>query len=545
MDRSRMTDNLLELCSVPSISGTESEIRIAERIRKMLLQIDYFRDNPENVVTHGVPRDAIGRTYVSAFMEGGSRTSKTLILLSHFDVVGVEEFGKLKEYAFNPVVYTDHLKKSAVSLPKEARADLESGDYLFGRGIMDMKYGIAADVEILHQIGRIRENFPGNILFLSVPDEEANSAGMLAAVEMLYSLRQTKQLDYIGCIVSEPHFPKYPGDSSKYIYTGAVGKLLPVFYCVGRETHVGEPFSGINPNLLSARIIQLIEQNPELSDCAGDFHVPTPVCLKHSDTKEDYSVQTPTAAYAYFNFMTVRSSPEEVLGKLKGVAREAFVSVLQDVAAKAKALERKTGSKPALPVIEPVVMTFEELFNLCRESQGKAFEAHMTDFIASCQTADLRQASLRIIREVHQFCPYRDPMIILSFAPPYYPHSEALQDDSKVMQVCRQLIRSAKEQYGETLSLEPYFPGLSDMSYLSVPAGTDLKRLKNNFPLWGSRYAIPLDLIAQLGIPFMNIGPLGKDAHKYVERLCLSYSFDVAAKLLYQAVLSFFDIDMA
>jgi len=50
-----------------------------------------------------------------------------------------------------------------------------------------------------------------------------------------------------------------------------------------------------------------------------------------------------------------------------------------------------------------------------------------------------------------------------------------------------------------------------------------------------------LDAIASLNIPFMNIGPLGKDAHKYTERINISYSFEIASKLVFEAVLSALD----
>jgi arginine utilization protein RocB len=91
--------------------------------------------------------------------------------------------------------------------------------------------------------------------------------------------------------------------------------------------------------------------------------------------------------------------------------------------------------------------------------------------------------------------------------------------------------------------LEPFFPGLSDMSYLGLPNNIDIESLKANLPLWGDRYTIPLDAIASLNIPFMNIGPLGKDAHKCTERLCVSYSFDNAARLVFEAVLSALDVN--
>jgi arginine utilization protein RocB len=487
--------------------------------------------------------DSSGRSYVHALMEGKLKSSKTVVLLSHFDVVDVGDYGANRDYAFKPIEYTELLMENSSRLSKEAKEDLFSEDYIFGRGTMDMKFGIALDVEIMYQIESKIDNFPGNILFLSVPDEENNSAGMLAAVKLLTSLKKEKGLEYVCCLVSEPHFPKYPGDNNKYIYTGTVGKLLPVFYCTGKETHAGDPFSGLNPNLLTAKIIEEIELNPDLADETGNFRVPAPVCLKQSATKTAYSVSTPASAYAYFNFMTVVSSPGEVLIKFKGIAEKAFEAVLHSIQSRADQLQALTGSKPELPNVKPMVITFQELYKMCLESRGKEFEEHMDTFIKEMPAADLREMSVNAVREVHKFCPYRDPLIVLFFAPPYYPHSGANRNNGKITEIAEYIIEKAKSEYGEQLSMEPFFPGLSDMSYLGLPGNIDTGNLKANFPLWGDKYTIPLDVIADLDIPFMNIGPMGKDAHKYTERLCMSYSFDKASGLVFDAVLLSLDVN--
>jgi len=542
MNIDRMKNLLIELCSVPSISETPGEIEMAEKIYETVMKMDYFKNNPANAGINPIKNDPFGRYYVHALMEGKPESKKTVILLSHFDVVNVEDYGAYKDYAFKPLEYTELLKKgSGISLSKEAEIDLASGDYIFGRGIMDMKFGLALDVEIMHQIENKLDNFPGNILLLSVPDEENNSAGMLASVELLAALKNEKGLEYVCCIVSEPHFPKYPGDSGKYIYSGAVGKLLPVFYCVGKETHAGDPFSGLNPNLLTAKIIEEIELNPDLSDVSASFRTPAPVCLKQSDTKNSYSVSTPAAAYSYFNFITVSSSPDEVLNRLKSISKKAFEEVLHSIENKAERLQALTGSKPKLPSVKPMVITFRELYKMCLEARGKEFDEHMESFIKNSPESDLRELSVDIVREAHKFCPYRDPMIVLFLAPPYYPHSGTSGQNGKIAEITEKIIKKANSKYGENLSPEPFFPGLSDMSYLGLPDNMDVESLKRNLPLWGDKYTIPLDAIASLNIPFMNIGPLGKDAHKYTERINISYSFEIASKLVFEAVLSALD----
>lgn len=544
MNTDRIRKLLFDFCGVPSISETPGEITMSRVLYEKVSELQYFKSNPGNIAINPIKGDSMSRTFFHALMEGGGGSRKTVILLSHFDVVDVSDYGSYKDYAFNPPEYTELLKKdNNISMSREAREDLQSGDYIFGRGTMDMKFGLALDVEIMYQIHDKLEYFPGNILLLSVPDEENNSAGMLAAVELLTQLKKEKGLEYECCLVSEPHFPKYPGDDNKYIYTGAIGKLLPVFFCFGKETHAGDPFSGFNPNLLTGKIIEKIELNPDLSDAVEGFRVPAPVCLKHSDVKAAYSVSTPAAAYAYFNFMTVISSPDEIIEKLRHIGEEAFLEVLHSIRTKADRLQTFTGSKPKLPEIKPMVVTFQELYAMSLEAKGDEFRQHMEDYMDKLPSVDLRELSLGIAREVHKFCPYRDPMIVLFFAPPYYPHSGLNKQSGKITAIADAIMKKAETEYGEKMTLEPFFSGLSDMSYLGLPENINTSNLKANFPLWGDRYTIPLDAIAGLNIPFMNIGPLGKDAHKYTERLCISYSFNKASKLVFEAALRALDIN--
>ena len=74
-------------------------------------------------------------------------------------------------------------------------------------------------------------------------------------------------------------------------YIGTVGKLMPTFFVVGKETHVGESFSGLDPNQIAAEITRRVNLNPEFSDVVeGEVTLP-PITLKQRDLKPEYSVQ--------------------------------------------------------------------------------------------------------------------------------------------------------------------------------------------------------------------------------------------------------------
>lgn len=537
MDKIRMKNNLLELCKVPSISETSGELLISQKLYDMLSEMNYFQMNSKHLYHLPISGDPYGRSFVAGLLRGNQKSSKTVILLSHYDVVAVEDYGSLKEHAFDPEKYTELLKSSNINLPEEARKDLASGDYLFGRGTMDMKFGIALDIEILHEVSKDLENFPGNILFLSVPDEEASSVGMLGAIEFLNQLKQKESLDYKCCIVSEPHFPAYEGDTSNYIYTGTVGKLLPVFYCIGKETHAGEPFAALNPNLLTAKLIEKIEQNPELCEQDRGCTTPAPVCLKSADTKTEYSVQTPTTAYAYFNLVTLKKTPIEIMDKLKSIATEAFEDALAEIKKKAVKWSEVTGDKLQLPKFMPTVITYSELLAQCKQLHGSSILQHMENFVKSSKLQDPRQLSIETIKELCKFSPHKDPMIVVFFAPPYYPSCSGIDHYPILDSLSKDIIQRAKTLDVELLQ-QPYFTGLSDMSYLGLPGSLDASAVASDFPVWGSRYSLPLEAMAELNIPFINLGPLGKDAHKYTERLCISYSFDKTAQLVLDTVMN-------
>lgn len=539
MDEKTLYRNLLELCAVPSVSESSGEKEMPEKLDGMLKRIRYFAENPEQVRVLPVPGDPCGRSYVCALMEGGRKSGKTVLLLSHFDVVGTEDFGIAKELAFDPEAYTAYLRRhTELELPEDARRDLAAGDWLFGRGTMDMKFGIAANLAVLEEAGAVLPELEGNLLFLSVPDEEANSAGMRAAAEFLQALRREKQLEYACCFVSEPHFPKFPGDGGKYIYTGTVGKLLPVFCCFGVTTHAGEPFSGLNPNLLTAKLTEALDCSPVYADSAKGTVSPPPVCLKQSDVKSEYSVQTPEMAYVYFNYMTLHKTPQEVMGEMLRAAETAFSDAFAVMRSRAESHARLTGGRCCAAVQEGKVLSWHALYEWCEKIHGAAFTEHMENLLNGAkgtETPDLRLLSVEMVREARKFCPYAGPMIVVLFAPPYYPHAAA-QENSPALPLCRSVQKIARERYGETLCHEPFFPGLSDMSYLGLSGDVRPAELAQDFPVWGSRYRIPLKAMAALNIPFLCFGPEGKDAHKRTERLHLPYAMHTAAPLLWDAV---------
>ena len=106
-------------------------------------------------------------------------------------------------------------------LDKDSRKDFESGEWLFGRGTADMKYGLALCIELLRHFsedGGIR----GKILYVAVCGEETNSEGMHGAVSFLNELALEKNLKYSAFLLTECYMmDDQSSDTNRYIHYGA------------------------------------------------------------------------------------------------------------------------------------------------------------------------------------------------------------------------------------------------------------------------------------------------------------------------------------
>ena len=519
-----------------SISGTKNERDMAKLIYDLLSDVPYFKKNKGNLFMEPIPEDSLERCFVCALVEGKEASKNTLILIGHMDTVDIQDFGSLKEYAFQPYEYTKRLDPDA--LPKDAREDLLSGKWLFGRGLMDMKSGVAMQMSLLEEYSE-KDDFDGNLLFLAVPDEESNSLGALAGVSFINKVIKKKGLNPVAVLDCEPDFGAYPGDDNRYVYIGTAGKLLPGFYFVGREAHVGESLAGINANLIAGEFLRRLDISTDLCDVVdGEVTLP-PTCLKYKDLKELYSAQTPVSSVAYYNLQTLKMSPKEALDKFRKIAEESIKWAVEKVRTEGEKYKKMSGLPVKINEYNPKVIMFSELYELAREAHGQEFEDHIKQCIDEWKldsSMDERDLNTKIVQEVHKFCPVREPMVVMFFSPPYYPHvglKGKNEFEKYLLDLTDKLMEKADKEFGEKVLKQKYFQGLSDLSYFALQDAEEVvEYLKPNMPSWGARYKIPVEEIRKLNLPVLNYGPHGRDPHKYTERVLLEYSYEKAPKLL-------------
>ncbi len=508
----------LQLTAFKSVTGTPGERDFAPFLKKLLSGWPVLQAHPENLWLERTLDDPHQRYSLFALVRGDG--PQTLLLTGHYDTVSTENYGPLEPLACNPEALRAALLKELRTASRgeedEVLQQLET-DFLPGRGLLDMKSGLAAGLGVLHAWSERAER-PGNLLFVAVPDEEVASHGMRSVVRQLPGVCRERELRLELAVNLDV-------SAEPALFLGSVGKLLPFVLFVGRPTHVGAPFGGVNPALLAADFATHIEANPAYGDAAGRAAYPAPPSVLYQrDNRSHYDVTTPTTAFCAVNVLTHHRSPSEVLAGFETLAGESLARCLALLNERHAEHAQRSGTEANIPpwsptVWSPTVLTFEMLLERARSLDEAATERVLRDTLPGAEIVERCNAVAQAL--VH-LVGLDGPAAVVGFAPPYYPRSEVNRErHGEVVE----LLKREVEQVG--VAVRPFFDGISDMSFFSpsddaaarafVAAHTPFARVETASPA---------------PCPVVNLGPWGHDYHQRLERVHAPYAFETLPELL-------------
>lgn len=479
----RARDIALALTSWPSVTGSPEEAAFAHRLAQYLSHFD-------KVWTSPIPGDH--RANVFALKRGRGR--RTIVLTGHFDVVPIADYGALEPLAFA----AERLLPETVARLRRtgenplALADFESGEFLPGRGLLDMKAGLAAGLAAM-------EAYRGdaNLLFLAVSDEEERSAGARAAAPLLPAIAEEHGLDIELVINLDAISDQGDGATGRVVALGSIGKQLVTALVIGKEAHACYPQDGANAAYLGAELLTEFELAPELGETSGSETAAPPTALHAKDLKSGYNVTTPAQCWLYWNTLQHRRSAAEVLDISLMLARRAM---------------KRAGHRLGRDI---PVMSYAELARRVPHD-----ELHrIAEKTAALTHLDLPERAKLMTAEVWAASGLSGPAVVMGFGAIPYP-AVSLSDAG-----LEDVIVKAAAEHG--LSSVRYFPGISDMSFLGEASG-DQSAVAANTPIWGSSFVMP----ESAGYPCINIGPWGRDYHHWLERLHAPYAFETLPRVL-------------
>ena len=524
MDRRRhLLELIKELVKIPSVTESAAESAPGLYIKERLEKLSYFRERPQNLQWIDTPLEGAAEKLRSLVVrvDAARTTKRTLLLIGHYDVVDIACYGDLIAHAFD----ADWLNKYFEA----------GGDDLYGRGTMDMKCGVALEIDLIEEFAADRSKFDVNLVFAFVGDEENSSAGMRGVLPALASM-QKEGLEFLAALNTEPGEAGHSGLVGPMVYLGTLGKLMPSFYVRGRDAHVGNYYDGYSAILAAARIVAHAEGNPNLADPLNGVSQPSWMCIDIRSLRDVYSVTVADRACAYFNCFTTRNTPADVMEQMKFIASTALEETTRQLAASYRSL-RESGYEGGAFLPPAVrVLTLAELTEAARKKVGPAFDNELKLFIESIPPGDMRARGIKAVDHIADLSGLEGPYAVCFFLPPWLPVRTDLTNkagDQAVAEAARAVGRELEALHGLKLTEIELFAGLCDLSYVGASVSEkDVEALSSNMPGWGSIYKIPLKEMQGFALPVVNLGPSGEEAHRKGERLHLRYSLDILPGLL-------------
>lgn len=523
-----------QLLSWPSEGGTAGEQTLALKLAGVLHELPYFTEHPDQLWRQ--PAWLGGPENIFALVRG--QGTRTVVLSGHFDTVTTDNYGPLAPLANRPEELREALLRSlragehsGESLSR-ALADLESGEFLPGRGALDMKSGLAAGLAVLeHWLSLPESERQGNLLLSYSPDEEDSSRGARAARSELAAAAQRWNLDIVAALNLDATSDQGDGSAGRAIYLGTVGKLLPIVCFVGRDTHAGFPFEGVSAHSMSAELMARLELNPVHSDEAHGEFAPPPVALESRDFRAHYDVTTPQRVWSAYNVLSHARTPKEVLELVMREAGAAMIVVLERHRAFARQAEQ------AFAEAEPQVITLGDLRDevlASRTSYSQEYDALLRELAAE---GNPLRASSRVMNWLLDRSERHGPFAVVGFGSLHYPHTHLSRHGA----AGERLLAAAEAVAARhDLQIRHYFAGISDMSFIGNPLDErTLQGLTRQLAAPTANFA-DVAVEGALRFPSVNLGPWGRDYHQWLERVHLPYAtqelpaalWDLAEQLL-------------
>ncbi|MDP2698659.1 M20/M25/M40 family metallo-hydrolase [Thalassospira sp.] len=531
----RTREIALQLTRWASVTTTADEAGFTDRLLGLLRDIPYFRDNPDDIAvidSHRVAGGTAMARSVVALVRGKGR--RTLALAGHFDVVSIENYGDLKHLAFAPEALTGALiadlsqRDNLSEKEKSALDDLRSGDFIPGRGLLDMKSGDAAGIAFLEHFAS-QPDRRGNVVLFLTPDEERNSCGMRSLRNALPGLMARWNLEIVGGINLDASSDQGDGTDGRVIYHGSVGKLLPFAFVAGQPTHAGYPFDGISAHALAAEIMTAMEANTALCDRGRGEVAPPPVCLECRDVRDTYEVTTPEHVWMAFNWLMMGRSCADVMAEFRDIVTIAGERALHRFGLHGRQQARANHLADPAPLPNLRVLSIAELREIVVMTGGNAAIDRLADIEAAhADNNNPLQRSRLLVQAMMAEARLRGPAVVIGFGSLHYPAVHLDPDAPKDAHFLAAIDRARTiitKRHDTTICDRGYFMGISDMSFFGhAPNEAQTAIVAANTPV---SELVDHPVADALSWPVVNIGPWGREYHQRHERLYAPYAFDV------------------
>jgi arginine utilization protein RocB len=303
---------------------------------------------------------------------------------------------------------------------------------------------------------------------------------------------------------------------------------MPLIYARGKLSHAGMVYEGLNPIKIMSKIVEKLDLIPDLIDDIDGITSPAPTFLYLKDAKHIYDVSLPIAASGYMSIMFLKKSVGEIMALVRKKCMEAFEETIADIQRSFDAYALTNGGHTSALQWRANVKFYSELREEAVRDSGAVFDQSFVSLMqlirgkVASGEMNLVEASHKVVEHTLSYVRDTSPTVVIALTPPYYPvvgNSMLGTGAESIDRLAGEIIARARSQSGDEY-VKYYIVGMSDLSYfMQNPSPGDNAYIRDNMLLWGDVYDIPFGDLDEISMPVMNIGPWGKDIHKYTERV--------------------------
>lgn len=491
------------LVSIPSVAHAKGPSLITKAIYDGLGEFPYFKNHADhlNLIAH----EESSKSSIVALVKSFDAIEDTLVILCDTDTNSPYHYGVLKRFSTNCDELQKQLSQSKDITNETLKKGIDSGDLMFGLGILQSKCATGSMLVALKELSDNHVRLKLNILFICTSESAIQHRGIKKCIPFVHDLIKKEHLKLRLCVNAKPNFPISRTDKDLHIYTGNYGKVEPSFYIIGNSASAFRPYAGFSASIIASELIRELELNPLFSQSLHQKPlVPTFDSLRVKEFGKDYS---PDGMQISFSMPLVNISLDDLLELLKNSAAKAIENAAELIDQR-EASYANLNHEEFIPLAQDAeVVSFSDLLERASHNFTGDLNKALQGMVLKCRSEglSLHQAGITIIERLNELAKLPRPSVVVYFTDNYVPTqglSASYSQDRELFMILDGLINKFS-------AVSPIVPTMAT-NYAPSDAGfTRPVNLKDSLNTLARECPVGISDIEGINVPTITIGVKG------------------------------------
>ena len=491
------------LVSIPSVAHAKGPSLITKAIYDGLGEFPYFKNHADhlNLIAH----EESSKSSIVALVKSFDAIEDTLVILCDTDTNSPYHYGVLKRFSTNCDELQKQLSQSKDINNETLKKGIDSGDLMFGLGILQSKCATGSMLVALKELSDNHVRLKLNILFICTSESAIQHRGIKKCIPFVHDLIKKEHLKLRLCVNAKPNFPISRTDKDLHIYTGNYGKVEPSFYIIGNSASAFRPYAGFSASIIASELIRELELNPLFSQSLHQKPlVPTFDSLRVKEFGKDYS---PDGMQISFSMPLVNISLDDLLELLKNSAAKAIENAAELIDQR-EASYANLNHEEFIPLAQDAeVVSFSDLLERASHNFTGDLNKALQGMVLKCRSEglSLHQAGITIIERLNELAKLPRPSVVVYFTDNYVPTqglSASSSQDRELFMILDGLINKFS-------AVSPIVPTMAT-NYAPSDAGFSRPvNLKDSLNTLARECPVGISDIEGIDVPTITIGVKG------------------------------------